>query len=642
MKKNIFLLLSIIILSTAVKSEVRLPRFVSDGMILQRDQTVPIWGWGASGEKITILFDGKTYSTQAGADLKWKVNLKSQPAGGPFIMVIKGNNTITLRDILFGDVWLCSGQSNMEAVMARPNIKAVYGAEIEKSENSFIRQFTVKRKMAFKPADDVESDKGWVSANPETVLNFSAVAYFFAKDLYEKYKIPIGLINSSVGGTPAQSWINSESLSTFLSYYNQANLLKNDAEVEKILLNHKNKIEKWKKSVKTGDKGMQEEWFSTPYETNTAWTLIHNLSNWSKQFSKPKYGVVWFKTEMNIPANLVGKDADLFLGFMQTEDETYVNGKKIGSINSGYTLRNYKVEAGILKEGKNVITIRMTSPSNGVSFDNNKSYKLQFDKDSIELKDQWMYRIGIEKEAVPNGNGLSAHSASAYYYPMIKPLAGYGIKGVIWYQGESNVAKPQEYQSLFSSLITLWRKDWENPKLPFLYVQLPNFSRTNEEPATSNLALIREAQTQILTMPFTGMAVTHDIGEKNEIHPPNKQDVGKRLALAAQKIAYHEHIVYSGPTYKSINIIENKAYLAFDNIGSGLKSIGEKLNYFRISSDGKNFVEAQAMIKGNKVVVWSDKITQPIAVHYAWADSPDGANLYNKEGLPASSFRTDK
>ena len=184
MKKNIYLLLSLIILSTAVKSEVKLPRFVSDGMILQRDQTIPIWGWGDAGEKITIIFDGKTYTTQTGADLKWKIYLNAQPAGGPFIMEIKGNNTITLKDILFGDVWLCSGQSNMEAVMARPNIKAFYGAEIEKSENSFIRQFTVKRKMAFKPTDDVESDKGWVSANPETVLNFSAVAYFFWKYLF--------------------------------------------------------------------------------------------------------------------------------------------------------------------------------------------------------------------------------------------------------------------------------------------------------------------------------------------------------------------------------------------------------------------------------------------------------------------------
>ena len=641
MKKNIYLLLSLIILSTAVKSEVKLPRFVSDGMILQRDQTVPIWGWGDAGEKITIIFDGKTYTTQTGADLKWKVYLNTQPAGGPFIMEIKGNNTITLKDILFGDVWLCSGQSNMEAVMARPNIKAFYGAEIEKSENSFIRQFTVKRKMAFKPTDDVESDKGWVSANPETVLNFSAVAYFFAKDLYEKYKIPIGLINSSVGGTPAQSWVNSESLAAFPSYYNQANLFKNDAELDKILLFHKNKIEAWKESVRTGDKGILEQWYNTPYEPSTSWTLINTPSNWSKQFPKPKYGVVWFKTEVNIPANLIGKEADLFLGFMKTEDETYVNGKKIGSINSGYTLRNYKVEAGALKEGKNVITIRITSPSNGVSFENNKSYKLQFDSDSIELKDKWMYRVGIEKEAVPNGNGLSAHTPTAYYYPMIKPLAGYGIKGVIWYQGESNAAKPQEYQPLFSSLISLWRKDWENPKLPFIYVQLANYSPPKNEPAISNLSLIREAQTQTLSMPFTGMAVTHDIGEKNEIHPRNKQDVGKRLALAAQKIAYHEHIVYSGPTYKSVNIVGNKAYLKFDNIGSGLKSTGEKLNYFTISSDGKNFIKAQAAIKGNKVVVWNDKITQPIAVHYAWADNPDGANLYNKEGLPASSFRTD-
>jgi sialate O-acetylesterase len=642
MKKKIYLILSLMILGTSVKSNVSLPKLISNSMVLQRDQTIPIWGWADEGEKIFINFNGKTYATQTGSNHKWKVDLPAHSAGGPFDLEIKGKNKIIIRDILFGDVWLCSGQSNMEALMSRPNIKALYGSEIEKSENSLIRQFTVKRKMAFKPADDVESEKGWVSANPETVLNFSAVAYFFAKELYEKYKIPIGLINSSYGGTPVQSWVNSESLKAFPNYFNQAILFKDDKEVEKLILNQKNKVEAWKESVRTGDKGTQEEWFKTPYDPNSEWTMINNLSNWHNQFPKPKYGVVWFKTEFDIPANLVGKSSNVFLGFMQTEDETYINGKKIGSINSGFTLRNYTVEPGILKEGKNVITIKLKSPSNGLIFENNKSYKLQFDKDSIELNSKWIYRIGIEKESIPNGNGMAAHSPTAYYYPMIKPLTNFGIKGVIWYQGESNTSKPEEYQQIFSSLISLWRKDWKNPKLPFLYVQLPNYSISTNEPTISNWALLREAQTQTLSIPFTGMVVAHDIGDKNDLHPGNKQGVGSRLAIASQKIAYNEDIVYSGPIYKSMNIIENKAHLTFDHVGTGLKCAGAKLNYFTISSDGENFMEAQAIIVDNKVIVWNDNIPHPVAVRYAWADSPDGANLYNKEGLPASSFRTNQ
>lgn len=642
MKTCIYLLFSLLILSGPVKSEIRLPRLVSDGMVLQRDQTIPIWGWANPGEKVTVAFNKKTYVTQTGADHKWKIDLKAQGAGGPFMMEITGNNKLTLRDILVGDVWLCTGQSNMEAVMARPNIKAFYGPEIKKSNYPFIRQFTVKRAMAFKPKDDVESKNGWVSANPETVLNFSAVAYFFAIELYEKYKVPIGLINSTVGGTPAQSWVSSETLKAFPDYYKKALFFKEDAEVEKLLNDHKNKTENWRESVRTNDKGTIENWFSTPYVPTPAWTVIDKLSNWRDQFPKPIYGVVWFKTEVYIPAQLAEKSAELSLGLLQTEDETYINGKKIGSTNSGYVSRNYQLPAGTLKEGKNVITIRLLSPSNGVSFEKTNLYKLQFDKDTIDLDNKWMYQVGIDKEPLPNGNGMSPHTPTGYYYPMIYPLTNYGIKGVIWYQGESNAGKPEEYKSLFSSLINTWRADWKNPKLPFLYVQLANYSSTTEEPAVSNWALLREAQTQTLSMPYTGMAVIHDIGEKNDIHPRNKKDVGKRLALAAHKIAYHQNIVYSGPLYKSMKVIDNKAYLTFDHIGTGLKCAGEKLLSFTISADGKTFMEAKATIAGHKVVVWNDSISHPLAVRYAWADNPEGSNLYNKEGLPASSFRTDK
>jgi sialate O-acetylesterase len=642
MKKNIYLLIYFLVVCASVKSEVRLPRFVSDGMVLQRDQKVPIWGWADPKEKITVSFNGETYSVQAGEDHKWKVDLKPKPAGGPFTMEIKGNNKIILKDILLGDVWLCSGQSNMEAVMGRSNIKAFYESEIALSENSLIRQFAVNRAMAFKPADDVESEKGWVSANPKTVLNFSAVGYFFAKELFQKYKVPIGLILSSVGGTPVQSWVNSESLKAFPDYYAQAIKFKDDAMVQKLMLDHTNKTKDWEASVRSGDRGTNENWFMTDYDTISSWTFIDQLSKWSVHFPKPVYGVIWFKTAVDIPAALAGKPAELHLGFMHTEDETYINGKKTGATKSGYTLRNYNVEPGILKAGKNVITIRVLSPTNGVSFENNDSYKLQFDNDSFDIAGKWMYRVGIEKELLPRGNGLSAHTATAYYYSMIHPLAGYGIKGVLWYQGESNTPKPEEYTSLFTSLISLWRKDWKNPALPFLFVQLANYSKTPEEPAISNWALLREAQSNTLALPFTGMAVIHDIGEKNDIHPHNKQDVGKRLALAARKIAYKEHLVYSGPMYKSMHIVGNKVSLSFKHTGTGLKCIGPKLKYFTISADGKNFIEAQAAILGDKVVVWNDSITNPIAVRYAWADSPDGANLYNTEGLPASGFRTNK
>ncbi|MFC3560344.1 sialate O-acetylesterase [Pedobacter jamesrossensis] len=621
-----------------VKAEVRLPRLVSNGMILQRDQTIKIWGWADIGEKITLTFNNKIYKTKANADQKWAIDIKAQKAGGPYNMRI---NNIEIKNLLFGDVWLCTGQSNMEAAMGRANIKANYSQIIQNSNYPEIRQFTVKRDMAFTPMENVISDSGWVSVNPETILSFSAVAFFFAKDLYEKYQIPIGIINSSVGGTPIQSWVDYKSLKSFPGYEKIAKRFQDPNELAQTLNAHQLKSESWYKSVKEDDLGLKEKWFEESYHPQTDWKEITNLKQFNTESVVSKYGVVWFKTEMDIPASMMGKTAILSLGMMHTEDETFVNGHKIGSINSGYTARDYKVNPGLFKAGKNSITIRLTSPTNGLSFDSKNNYLLHFEKDTITLNEPWKYKFGIEKELLPKGNGLSLHTPTAYYYAMVKPLSNYKIKGILWYQGESNIPKPEEYQSLLGSLINQWRKDWQDPMLPFIYVQLANYLATDKEPENSNWALLREAQMRSLEIPYTAMAVIHDIGEKDDLHPRNKSDVGKRLALGARKIAYHENIVFSGPIYKSITIDGENVVISFDHVGSGLKFIGEKLNYFSISDDGKNFIPAKAKIVNNQVVVWNELISKPIAVRYAWADSPDGANLYNQEGLPASSFKSN-
>lgn len=622
----------------AVKAEVKLPRLVDNGMVLQRDQTIHIWGWADVGEKIVLTFKNKTYTTTAGKDSRWAVNVDRQPAGGPFKMRI---NNLELQDLLIGDVWLCAGQSNMEAVMNRANIKENYAQIIKNSNYPMIRQFTVKKDMAFNPKSDVSSDKGWVSVDPQTVLDFSAVAYFFAKDLYEKYKVPIGIINSSVGGTPAQSWVNSESLKDLPEYDKIAQRLKDTAEVSRILNTHAVKSAAWYKSIKEEDSGINEKWFQQENDETGNWQETQNLAQLGDKITLPKYGSMWFKTTVDVPANLAGKAAVLSLGMMHTEDETYLNGEKIGSINSGYTDRNYAIKTGLLKTGKNSITIRLISPTTGISFNPKNSYQLKFENGSIPLDNPWKFRFGIEKPLLPKGNGLSQHSPTAYYYAMIKPLADYSIKGMVWYQGESNIPKPEEYQGLLTSLIELWRRDWKQPNLPFLYVQLANYCSTPAEPAVSKWALLREAQMKTLKTPHTAMVVIHDIGEKDDLHPKNKSDVGKRLALAAEHLAYHENIVFSGPIYKSIKISGQLVYVSFNHTGTGLTHTGNQLNMFAISADGKNFVPAQAKIAGTQVVVWNDAIKKPVAVRYAWADSPDEANLYNKEGLPASSFKSN-
>ncbi|MEO5912146.1 MAG: sialate O-acetylesterase [Pelobium sp.] len=638
MEKKIYLMISFLILSLIVKSEVKLPALVSNGMVLQRDEQIKIWGWANAGEEIKINFKNKIYTTKAGTNLKWSIKLQSQPAGGPFKMHI---NQKELVDVWIGDVWLCAGQSNMEALMGRPNIQAKYTEVIANSNYPMIRQFTVNRGMAFIPISDVSSDKGWVSANPETVLSFSAVGFFFAKDLYEKYKVPIGIINSSVGGTPAQSWVNSESLKQFPEYDQMSQRFKDTAEVARTLKAHQLKTKAWNTAIAEDDQGVNEKWFLTSDNQEANWEEVADLNKLGEKVDFPKYGSMWFKTEVDIPAHLAGKPAVLSLGMMLTQDETYMNGQKVGTMNSSYTDRFYDIAPGILKVGKNKLVIRLISPTTGIGFNPENNYQIKFAEDAIPLIGPWKFKSGVTLEQLPKGNGLILHSPTAYYYAMIQPLSNYTIKGITWYQGESNIPKPEQYQDLLTSLIHVWRNDWQQPALPFLYVQLANYSATGIEPPISNWALLREAQMKTLKTPNTAMVVIHDIGEKDNIHPANKEDVGKRLALAAEKIAYHEKIVYSGPIYQSIKISGNQVYISFSHIGSGLSCPGEKLKQFTISADGKNFVKAEAKIVGNQVVAWSKDIAHPIAVRYAWADDPEGANLYNKEGLPASSFKSN-
>jgi sialate O-acetylesterase len=638
MKRNIFLIFSVLMFSFALKAEVKLPKLVSNGMVLQRNEPIRIWGWANAGEEVKATFKNKIYTAKTDIDGKWFIKLDAQEAGGPYVMNV---NNLELKNILIGDVYLCSGQSNMEVLMSRSNIQANYTQEIAKSNYPMIRQFTVNRGMAFIPLADISSDKGWVSTNPETVLSFSAVAYFFAKDLYEKYNVPIGIINSSVGGTPVQSWVNSESLKNFPDYAQIAQRFQDATELERTLKAHQVKTELWNKAITENDLGVNEQWFLESDLHEDDWETVNDINKLGEKVNFPKYGSMWFKTKIDIPANLAGNAATLSLGIMLTQDETYINGQKVGSINSSYTDRNYSIPLGLLKAGKNNLVIRLISPTTGIGFNPKNSCQIKFNQDSIPLNNPWKFKFGIELEQLPKGNGLSLHSPTAYYYAMIQPLANYNIKGIAWYQGESNIPKPEQYQELLTSLINVWRNDWQKPNLPFLYVQLANYSPTGIEPEISNWALLREAQMKTLKVQNTAMVVIHDIGEKGDLHPANKQDVGKRLALAAEKVAYHENIVYSGPIYQSIKIKENKAYVSFNHIGSGLMSKGEDLKQFSISADGKNFVTAKAKIIGKQVVVWSENISKPLAVRYAWADDPEGANLYNKEGLPASSFKSN-
>ena len=629
----------IIVFSLASFGKVKLPKLISDGMILQRNTDVNIWGWADANENISVSFVGSTYNTIADNKGNWKVVLADLKPGGPYQMQI---NSITINNILVGDVWVCSGQSNMELPMRR--VSWNYPSEIEHSENKYIRQFLVPDKYNFdEPQNDLSSGT-WKSASPENTPDFSATAYFFAKFLYEKYKVPIGLINSALGGSPVESWISGNALKKFPKYYNEAKLFRDSILIKKIEASDRARSNAWYTLLHKVDRGFKDPeniWYKTNLNTSD-WSTMEVPGYWSEETDLGQVnGVIWFRKKVEIPSSMAGKSAKLILGRIVDADSAFINGQFVGTVSYQYPPRRYDIPTGLLKAGENTIVVRVISNIGKGGFVPDKQYAVVTKDTSINLTGEWKFRLGAEMPPLESQTFIR-WKPTGLYNAMIAPLINYKIKGVIWYQGESNAERPKEYLSLFSTMIKDWRTNWNEGDFPFLFVQLPNFMETKSEPSESNWALLREAQLKTLSLPNAGMVVAIDIGEWNDIHPLDKKDVGYRFALAAEKLAYGDNIVYSGPIYKSMKIDGNKIILSFTHTGSGLIAKGDnKLKYFAIAGNNKKFVWANAKIENNKVVVWNDKVKNPVAVRYAWADNPDGANLYNKEGLPASPFRTD-
>jgi len=632
---------NLLLFCQAAFCQVRLPVLISSGMVLQRDTNVKIWGWADEGEKVKINFNGETYNAIAGADGKWEVKLSQLKEGGPYSINIEADNYITLKDIMIGDVWVCSGQSNMELSMNR--VRYRYQDVIADSDNLDIRQFVVPDTYNFKhPQEDFKSGH-WVSANPESVLEFTAVGFFFANELFKKYRVPIGLINASLGGSPAQAWLSEDALKAFPEYLETAKKFKDDAYIKQIIEKDNAVSEEWYNRIQQIDKGLQKgqkPWFDTTYDASK-WATMNVPGYWADYELGPVNGVVWFRKEINVPTSMTGKPAKLWLGRIVDADTTYVNGEIVGTVSYQYPPRIYDIPSNLLKAGRNIIVIRIINNSGRGGFVLDKTYELSTEERTIDLKGPWQYKLGAVMEPLP-GQTFVRWKPLGLYNAMIAPLLNYKIKGVIWYQGESNTGKPFEYHNLFAALIADWRAKWNQGDFPFLYVQLANFMEAKDDPCESNWAELREAQLKTLSVPNTAMAVTIDIGEWNDIHPLNKKDVGKRLALAAQKLAYSdEDVVYSGPIYRSMEIKGNKIILTFTNTDGGLITRGgDELKHFAIAGADKKFLWAKAKIEGDKVIVWNNDITSPVAVRYGWADNPEGANLYNKEGLPASPFRT--
>jgi sialate O-acetylesterase len=663
--KKIFLGLFFLAITLVVSAQVRLPQLISDGMILQRDVPVKIWGWASPGEKVTITviasnndknqknqnnerrnlsgFQNLTgFSSQADAAGNWEIMFPAQKAGGPYSMTISGTNSITVQNILFGDVWLCSGQSNMETPVSR--VMTLFGDEINGYSNAKIRYVKIPLTYNFQAPQTDVAPCSWTDLTPETAQNFSAVAYFFAKEMFDKTGVPVGLINSSVGGSPAEAWISEASLQKFPAMLNDMRICQSDEFVADMQRFGSLPARRWNAVLNEQDKGVTEaiQWSSADYD-DSSWAVINFGDNsWGVKNFRPVNGVFWFRKEIIVPEELAGQEAMLYVGRLIDAVFTYVNGQLVGNTGYQYPPRNYAVPQGLLKAGKNTITVRLISQSGFPGFVSEKPYRLVFkNKESISLeRGKWRFRVGAVMPPASGGGMTFQYKPTGLYNAMIAPLKNHAFKGVLWYQGESNTDRYGEYYDLMTLLMNDWRKLW-GKDLPFLSVQLANYMEPALFQQNSNWAELRNVQRKLSqTVPNTGMAVAIDIGEWNDIHPLNKKDVGKRLALQARRLVYGEKITSDGPVYQSHIVEGNKIIISFKEGTNNLQPADE-LKGFAISGADGFYRPARAVIDGKRVVAWNDDIAQPANLRYAWANNPEGANLYNREGLPASPFQTE-
>lgn len=599
-------------------AKVRLPKLVSDKMVLQRDADVKIWGWADAGEKVTVRFQGSHYETEADKDGNWRITLPPQKAGGPYLLEV---NEIVLRDVLVGDVWLCSGQSNQETPIHR--LTEMF-PEINVSNNHMIRHYKVPTQDVKESlAEEIAGNAVWHSGVASEVMNWTALAYFYAQEAYARTQVPQGMLVSSLGGSAIESWVSQEHLKEF----------------PRLVLD-KEALEQLNQASK--DKG-EGKWNQLDWD-DSDWGTMQMPGTWRENGLNVR-GTVWMRKDFEVPEAMEGRHARLSMGTLIHNDAVFVNGVYVGSTGYEYPPRRYQIPAGVLRKGKNTIAVRLNAPAGNGEFIKDKPYKIVGDVAEIDLTGTWKYKVGMDMaEAASYTERLKNRQTvgSGLYNGMIYPIRHYQVKGAIWYQGESNAGRSQEYGALMSALITNWRELWEMPDMPFLLVQLPNYMKKHEKPTDSGWARIREAQLNAFkTIPHTALAVTYDVGEWNDIHPLNKKSVAQRLFLGARKLIYGEKIVSSGPVYKDMKIEGDKIVISFTETGRGLMAKGGTLKHFAIAGEDKQFVWAEAVIRGNKVVVSSKEVKHPVAVRYAWSDNPDEANLCNKEGLLASPFRTD-
>jgi sialate O-acetylesterase len=627
----------VVLLPLPARADVALPRFLASGAVLQRETAWKLWGKAAPGEKVDVRLDGKSIGTTIARSRDWSLALGAQPAGGPHRIEVIGKNRAVLEDVYFGDLWIASGQSNMELPMARVQVE--YPDAVAQASFPLIRFFRAPKEADFDgPRSDFSAGQ-WQPVTPESVRDMSAVAFFFARQVQAHHSIPIGIIDNSYGGSAVESWMSEQALKAYPEHLEQARRYRDEAYLRRIKDADARKNQAWYADVDASDRGLRGDpkWFENDVP-EAQWKAVEVPGLWQDRGVIAGNGVVWFRRDVSLAPDAAGQPGLLILGRIVDADTAYVNGVEVGHTTYQYPPRRYAIPAGLLRAGNNSIAVRVTSPREQGGFVADKPYSLSVAGKDHDLSGTWKYRVGVEAQPLAPDAYVGYKPPLGFYNALLAPLSKLRIKGVIWYQGETNTGNPDEYARSFPALIRDWRRTFGQGDFPFLYVQLADFMPASAQPGESQWAATREAQRLALAEPNTAMAVAIGTGEWNDIHPLRKKDIGERLALAARKLAYGEDVVYSGPLFRALEVQESRVVLSFEHVGRGLTCKGDRLRDFAVAGPDGRFVWAHAAIRGTQVVVHSDLVPNPTRVRYAWADNPDKANLYNQEGLPASPF----
>ncbi len=623
----------------------RLAKLFGDGMVVQRGARIPVWGWGAPGAAVTARLGTRVARATADSSGRWSLTFPALPAGGPWTLSVDANDQhVAIGNVLVGDVWIASGQSNMEF-----HLRQATGAaqEIASAHDSLIREFKVPISWSEQPSSDLAGGS-WSPADSSHVGAFSAVAYIFARELRRTQHVPIGIVNTTWGGSGIETWLSAD-----------AQALHGDGPA-RALVAERARIDSVRNALRARFGNLDHDpglvngtaLWASPTLGDSGWSTIAVPALWEAQGYADLDGIAWYRTTFVLAADEAGHDARLSLGTIDDDDITWVNGVEVGHTNGYNVQRHYTIPAAALHAGTNIVAVRVAdSGGGGGIYGPPDPLRVEIGGTSHPLAGNWKFRVGELGVQQMDGQRINKLPALTYNR-MVHPLLPIAIKGVIWYQGESNAnddVQAHAYRAQFRQLITSWRHEFnggQRSTFPFLWVQLPNFQQPDAEPTATGggWPILRESMTAALSLPSTGQAITIDVGEPNDIHPKNKIDVGRRLALVARRVAYGERVLTSGPTYGTHTVRGGRVTVHFANIGRGLVSHGvtdSSIGAFALAGADRHFVWAQARIEGSHVVVWSSRVPHPVAVRYAWSQNPADANLYNRDGLPAPPFRTD-